>query len=356
MKSTQNPQAKPARMLNAHITIFPNQGSLSFINDEYEQAINTIDKTKIKALTYQGEVTPDTNRQHIQMFAEFKEKQSLKSIKKIFKNDTIHITAQIYGDLPACREYCTADSKKPKIVFNESKVYGTIKKAGTRTDLKSVLDKMHEGISPLEQATNDEATAKLYIQYHRGLENINEYIQNKHQKERIIEELKTIKLRQFQTDIHTLIQNKPDDRKIHWYYESIGNTGKSHITKYLTANYNAIMFNTGKQGDILHSYNNQPIVIFDLPRTLEQNESIYTTMEVLKNGHYFSPKYNSKSVLTEIPHIIVFSNFLPDITKLSPDRWNIQQIQSDYTTKPLSIEDVLNEITKKNSANLSIDH
>lgn len=351
-----NTQAKSTRISNAHITIFPNEGSLHFNDEEYETAITSIDKSKIQALTYQGEVAPTTNKQHIQMFAEFKEKQSYKSIKKIFKNDTIHIEPMTYGTLQDCRDYCTNKSNT-KIIFKDTQTYGNPKNAkGTRTDLKSILTKMKEGISPLEQSKQDDATAKLYIQYHKGLDTINNSIQHDIKQERIKKELKSIKLRQFQEEINTLIQGKPDNRKIYWYYETIGNTGKSHMTKYLTAHHDAIMINTGKQADILHAYNHQPIIIFDLPRTLEQNESIYTTMEVLKNGHYFSSKYESKSVLTEIPHIIVFSNFLPDTSKLSKDRWAIQEIQSDYTTKSITVEDVQNRIDINNASNLSNDH
>lgn len=355
--STHQKSKTDTRVCNAHITIFPYNGALAFTDEEYETAITSIDKTKIQALTYQGEITPDTDRQHIQMFAEFKEKQSFKTIKKIFKNDTIHITPQLYGDIQQCRDYCTESSIKPKITFKSSETYGNPKdKRGTRNDLKSVLDKMKQGISPMEQAKDNDSVAKLYIQYHKGLDAINNSIQNDITQTRIKNELKSIKLRQFQEDITTLIQSKPDTRKIHWFYETIGNTGKSHITKYLTAHHNAIMINTGKQADILHAYNHQPIIIFDLPRTLEQNESIYTTMEVLKNGHYFSSKYESKSVLTEIPHIIVFSNFLPDITKLSKDRWDIREIQSDYTTKSITTEDITKLVDLSNSRYLSNDH
>lgn len=341
-------QQIPTRVTNAHITIFPYQGALTFSDEEYETAITSINTSKVKALTYQGEVTPDTQRQHIQMFAEFKEKQSYKSIKKIFNNDTIHIAPMLYGNIQDCRDYCTEKSNKPKIIFKDSQTYGTIKQAGRRNDLKSVLDKMKEGVSPIEQAKEDESVAKLYIQYHKGLDAINNSIQNDNKQERIRNELKQIKLRPFQKDIEEIINTKPDNRTIYWYYETKGNTGKSHMTKYLTANHNAIMINTGKQADILHAYNHQPIIIFDLPRTLEHNESIYTTMEVLKNGQYFSSKYESKSVLTEIPHIIVFANYLPDISKLSEDRWNIQEIQTDYTSKRLSIADVEDKIYKHN--------
>jgi len=46
----------------------------------------------------------------------------------------------------------------------------------------------------------------------------------------------------------------------------------------------------------------------------------------------------AKSVITKTPTIIVFSNFKPDTTKLSKDRWNIHEITEDKSTTPISYE------------------
>ncbi|WP_445772342.1 hypothetical protein [Rheinheimera sp.] len=333
------------RNYNYLLTIFPADESLTFKEQEINEIISKININKIKYYIYQGELAPTTKRQHLQMYVQFNQKESISTIKKIFQNKSLHAKAQTYGDAEPCITYCTDrhrdEEGNPKEIFKPHTEYGTPKHQGKRNDLVSVIDKMKEGQSPMEQAKEDDKVAQLYLQYHNGLNEMFYSIQQENTYNEIKEELSNIKLREFQKEIIEIVKGQPDDRTIYWYYETTGNTGKSLLTKYLTANYNAIMINTGKQAEILHAYKYQPVIVFDLPRTLEQNESIYTTMEVLKNGHYFSSKYDSKSVMTKVPHIIVFANYLPDTSKLSKDRWNIKQIQPDYSTKQLHVRDIL---------------
>jgi len=49
----------------------------------------------------------------------------------------------------------------------------------------------------------------------------------------------------------------------------------------------------------------------------------------LKMEHISQRSMKAKSVITKTPTIIVFSNFKPDTTKLSKDRWNIHEITED---------------------------
>lgn len=46
-------------------------------------------------------------------------------------------------------------------------------------------------------------------------------------------------------------------------------------------------------------------------------------IEQIKNGIYFSGKYESQMKYDKPPHVVVFSNTMPDQSKLSADRWNI---------------------------------
>lgn len=58
------------------------------------------------------------------------------------------------------------------------------------------------------------------------------------------------------------------------------------------------------------------IFILDLSRTCENFVS-YDSIEKLKNGFWFSGKYESKMVMIPPPVVIVFANFKPEIDKLS---------------------------------------
>lgn len=50
----------------------------------------------------------------------------------------------------------------------------------------------------------------------------------------------------------------------------------------------------------------------------------YRFLESLKDKYVFSSKYESKmKILRETPHIVVFCNEYPDLSKMSSDRYNI---------------------------------
>lgn len=137
----------------------------------------------------------------------------------------------------------------------------------------------------------------------------------------------------WQLDILRLIGEKPNYRTIHWYWDAIGNTGKSAFTKYLCAKYNALCI-SGKSSDckyaIVQYHETQKkwpkIIIFDIPRT-NIDYINYEAIESIKNGCFFSGKYECTQVIMNCPHVIIFANSPPDKYKLSEDRWNIIKIQ-----------------------------
>ncbi len=83
-----------------------------------------------------------------------------------------------------------------------------------------------------------------------------------------------------------------------------------------------VKFENGKSADIKYGYNGERVVIFDYSRSQEDSIN-YQVLEDLKNGIFFSPKYQSAMKVFEIPHVIVFANFEPKREKLSADRWAV---------------------------------
>lgn len=127
----------------------------------------------------------------------------------------------------------------------------------------------------------------------------------------------------WQKDIVNIIKQEPDDRTIHWYYDTIGNIGKSTFTKFLCLKYGAIPVE-GKKNDILYccAEYESDIYVFDFERSMEEYIS-YGAIEKIKNGCFMCSKYESKPIIRNNPHIIIFANFKPDIKALSLDRWHI---------------------------------
>lgn len=129
----------------------------------------------------------------------------------------------------------------------------------------------------------------------------------------------------WQKDIIEIIEKKPDKRKIFWFWDKVGNIGKSELCKYLYINYNCAFFTNAKTADIAYAYKGEKIVVFDLPRTTEDRFN-YNALEQLKNGMLFSSKYESGAKVFNRPHIIIFANWPPETTFLSEDRLVVRRL------------------------------
>lgn len=136
-------------------------------------------------------------------------------------------------------------------------------------------------------------------------------------------------LRPWQQEIAELIKTKPDNRKVYWYWEPEGNMGKSSLGKYLAFhNPNVCLSTATKSADILTCVD--PIYdtyIFDFPRCLGEFLP-FTAIEQLKNGFITDSKLKKKArtLMFDPPHVIIFSNYEPDLEKLSADRWVVRRV------------------------------
>ena len=122
------------------------------------------------------------------------------------------------------------------------------------------------------------------------------------------------------------------DRTIYWIWESNGNVGKSSFVKYLCVKHNALLL-SGKGSDIKYgvvkfkeSTGLYPrIIVIDIPRTVLDYVS-YSAIEEVKNGCFFSGKYEGQMCLFNSPVILCFANETPKTEKMSLDRWKIFSI------------------------------
>jgi len=151
---------------------------------------------------------------------------------------------------------------------------------------------------------------------------------------KLIDPLEGKTLYKYQQDIMDIIKELPDDRKIHWFWEPNGNKGKTSLCKHICINHNAIVV-SGKStdiycgiADVLEKKKEIDIVLFNIVRCKEQYIS-YEAIESIKDGMFFSGKYESGMKLFNPPHIICFANFRPNVDALSGDRWNIVKIMNE---------------------------
>lgn len=149
-------------------------------------------------------------------------------------------------------------------------------------------------------------------------------------------------LRPWQDDLMKILIEDADDRSILWYWEKKGNIGKSAFCKYLCFKHNALIV-SGKIADMKNAIMKwfidkgyyPSIVIFDVPREALGYIN-YTGIEEIKNGCFYSGKYEGGMVLMNSPHVLVFANEEPNIEAMSKDRWNIVEVGVKKKVKPSS--------------------
>lgn len=121
-------------------------------------------------------------------------------------------------------------------------------------------------------------------------------------------------------------QEEAHQRRIHFVVDPLGGSGKSWVTRWARTKFpdKVQVFKIGKRDDIAYAIDEtKTIFLFDVPRG-EMMFLQYSVLESLKDQIIFSPKYESASKeLRTCPHVVVFTNEEPDMTKLTDDRYNI---------------------------------
>ena len=147
----------------------------------------------------------------------------------------------------------------------------------------------------------------------------------------------------WQKRILETIKITPNKRDIHWFWETVGGIGKSVFCKYLCAKYDGIILG-GKASDmkygIIKYFEKHKVypelIVLDIPRSSEKYIS-YTGIEEVKNGCFFSSKYECGMVLMNCPHVIIFANFEPDEDLLSKDRWKVTHLGT-HNSHPVRVD------------------
>lgn len=138
--------------------------------------------------------------------------------------------------------------------------------------------------------------------------------------------------RPYQTLILDMLEGEAaDSRSIHWFFDRVGNVGKSSFCKYLVGKKGALFIDEGTKANIVNMVYNFKmelnIVVLDVPRA-NTNKVSYKSLEAIKNGMVMNTKYETGQKLFNPPHVIVFSNFPPDVNNetVSADRMHVYEI------------------------------
>lgn len=143
---------------------------------------------------------------------------------------------------------------------------------------------------------------------------------------KVIEEL-----RPWQVELWNLLQQEPEDRKILWIYDKSGNSGKTAFCKWAMVKHHATFIQNGKKADMVYAIKDPKIVLINFSRTNESHVN-YDAIESVKDGILYSPKYESHAKIFNSPHVVIFSNFKPEIHSMSQDRWELYNLDLEKST------------------------
>lgn len=135
----------------------------------------------------------------------------------------------------------------------------------------------------------------------------------------------------WQKSILELIKTEPDDRKIHWFWDSKGNIGKTSFIKHALLHNKNATYIAGGTKDMLFAIStkleenpNINTVFINIPRCVEHIG--FNGIEQIKDGLIFNSKYESGYKMFNPPHIIIMANVEPDLMRMSEDRWVIKNL------------------------------
>lgn len=273
--------------------------------EETLQAMKLFDPDKMKYLVFGREVGEE-GTPHLQGFVSFKKKQRFRLVKKQ-TFDRAHF--EVARNPLACIQYCKKDG-----AYEEFGSYDQDK--GRRTDIESFKADVKGGMMSLEEIR--EHHSALYARSPRFcIEYVGDHWPGKKYEEHVF--------KPWQHELWTLIRDEPDDRTIIFVVDITGNAGKTWFAHYCSQKLDFCqVLLPGKKQDMAYALRvDSKILFIDAPRSKQGEYIQYDFLEEVKNGFVFSPKYESRIKTLNRLHLVVLMNEMPDMTKLSEDRYHI---------------------------------
>jgi hypothetical protein len=259
-----------------------------------------------------GKEVGDNGTPHLQGFVSFKSRIRMGPAKAIIgERAHLEITRDVSGSI----KYCKKDGDFTEI----GEVPGV---SGRRTDLMLFKEAVKAGLRDKKRLYEEHA--EVMAKYPRFAM---DYIRLQDEPEYVPAHM----LRPWQEWLVKKLEAPPNDREIIFIVDFKGNSGKTWFSRYYGQTHeNSQIILPGKVADMAYALETTSTVIFmDAPRSKQGEFIQYDFLEHMKNGLIFSPKYESVMKRLKVPHVVVFMNESPDMTKLSLDRYTVCTIQDN---------------------------
>lgn len=265
-----------------------------------------------------GKEISETGTPHLQGFISFPNARRATSLHKLFPSSAHWSVAR---QPFAAYQYCLKDGDYREFGTKPLEPRkGACK--GRRTDLAAVRDAIKEG--EIDRKRLREMFPDQCGKYGKFIDQL------------ILDqvpapELQMHPLRDWQGKLLENLKLPPDDRTIYFVVDKDGNSGKTWFCSYHEKVYgNSTVLMPGKKADQVYAFlqtltSKTKTVFVDCPRA-KGDLLQYDFLEELKNGRVMQTKYESRMQTFRVPHVVVFMNQQPDMTKLSEDRYFIINI------------------------------
>ncbi|AXH73548.1 MAG: putative viral replication protein [Doliovirus lythtis] len=261
-----------------------------------------------------GKEETEEGTPHLQGFFILKTKRTLRFIKSQL-GDRLHLEIS-RGTPTQAADYCKKDGD-----FEE---WGEITSQGRRSDWEAFRDWVKEQEArPTERLMADRFPG-IWGRYRNSALAMCQLFHP-------VQDMVPDTPKEWQVVLKGRLCAEPDDRRIHFVVDPDGNTGKSWFCRWMLSKMpdEVQILGIGKRDDMAHMVDtNKSIFLLNVPRG--QMEFLqYGILEMLKDRMVSSPKYESvMKTMVHQPQVCVFSNEMPDMNRMSPDRYELFDINN----------------------------
>jgi hypothetical protein len=255
-----------------------------------------------------GREVGESGTPHLQGFVSFTERKRLAQCTEILGQCHVTVARTIKNAI----EYCKKDGDYEEYGVQPIGV-------GGRSDLDAFKEDVKGGT--LSMKVLREKHSDVVAKYHRFA---HDFVQDHLPRKEVPPHV----LNDWQQRLNHDLNMPPDDRKVIFIIDRTGNKGKSWFSHYYcTLHDNAQVLLPGKKADMVFALDPTIRVLFiDAPRSKQGEYLQYDFIEDVKNGYIFNTKYESCVKSLGPIHVVVNMNEMPDMSKLSEDRYDIRNI------------------------------
>lgn len=284
----------------------------NYSDDDISRLAASFETGRVVYLIFGKEVAPSGTK-HLQGFVSVKNKVRITGLVKMLGQ--AHFT--VARSVPQSIEYCKKDGDITEF-GSPNDVLSVVAQARKRNDLEDFKDAVKGGM--FDPQILRENYSGIYARYPRFFLS---YLRD-HRPPIVLPDHT---LRDWQQSLVDICNESPDPRIVYFVIDEEGNKGKTFICDYLECHFNAQVMKCGKRDDMAFQLDefDPKVICIDVSRSAAQFLN-YQFLEDIKDGRVFSPKYESTTKRFNTPHLLVFMNEYPDMTKLSVDRYEIKPI------------------------------